>query len=85
MLMHKCQGLFYYFYKIAFSSIFKIFAFSDLVYESLDECDASSDASIYASSLLEETVIYFQNKLKENRYHGYLFDRTKAKSKLQGA
>jgi hypothetical protein len=23
-------------------------------------------------------VAHFQNKLKEERYHGYLFDRTKA-------
>ena len=56
--------------------------FSDAVLQSLDECDASSDASIFASSLIEETVIHFQNKLKENKYHGYLFDRSKAKSKL---
>ena len=47
--------------------------------QSHDECDASSDASTLASSLIEETIVHFQNKLKENKYHGYLFDRSRAR------
>ena len=55
--------------------------FSDMVSETLDQCDGSKDEPVYvkcASSLIEEAVAHFQIKLKEERYHGYLFDRTKA-------
>ena len=52
-----------------------------MVTEALDQCDSSNLEQVHvkcASSLIEEAVAHFQNKLKEERYHGYLFDRTKA-------
>ena len=56
--------------------------FLETIWESFDECDHGYEASKSASLLIQEVVVHFQNKLKENKYHGYLFDRSKVHGKF---
>ncbi len=75
---------FFHFRSIQNLYVVSIFFISESVFGELDQCDGSKGVpyhAISATQLIEKAVLYFQNKLKEQKYHGHLFDRRKAKGK----
>ena len=54
---------------------------SENVLNRMDQVDHTNKISSHgkvASSLIEQSIVHFQTKLKEQKYHGYLFDRNKS-------